>query len=1035
MREYKGFNKLTGRINSFFPKALTILNLLFLTHLLLSQTANLRIKHYSLEEGISHRLVTKVMKDDRGFIWLATPNGLNRFDGYDFLHFSAYQDASRKVSGNYVGDIVTHQSGKLVIFYKDKEHIFDFFDPHTFSIQPIDLKEKLGVNGKIIDAFAEPGGEVFIYWQEKNNGIISKIDFDGTKIDLYRFPKKSSKLDVQGNLVKRDNGDFVVFDEDLGFIKVNDSGVVALQVKSGLDFRNTDIHITYLKEDKMGRLWLSIAEYLGVFLLDEDVFKNFSTPLGEVSIARLWEDNSGNLLFAQTDGIIFPAVQKVFLLDRVGRWRDFSFMTQIAKYLIDLESDNFNGLILATCDTGLKIVDNKNSIIQTYLNEPSENGARNRIIRGITSNGKNKIYITQEKEHWFELDALDNQLRSIDLKDKRTGNPIKINCSKKLYYDSSSHYLWGFTCDKDFGGSWLLKVNPENGETERFRFTNKIRSFTKGKDGNFWIISAVNTNDTELYVFNPVTNKYTLYRTPEGQNSLKNAFPLTIQTYGDNELLIGTLDGLYRINTTTHTLDIYGVEDGLSSNTIEVILKISEDELLLGTSRGLNLFNLKTRENVVYLSKDGLSSNHVYGIEPAAENTYWVSTIMGLTHFNLHNKSSRTFFKEDGLTHNEFNRFAHFNDNNGRYYFGGVNGINAFDEKTLLVSKAAPKVILTKMEYFKADVNKTVSIEKDLSKIQAIKLGPNDKYLHLSFMLPDYNSPEKNQFKVKLEGLDEEWQLLRNQNHLLYNTLPDGAYQLKIVGANTSGNWGTEPLIIDIVKSPKFYKTIHFWILITFLILVLVQLINQFKFNQKLRAERLRTKLSSDLHDEVSGLLAGIAMQSELMSMDVSAPHEKEQLENISQKSRAAMSRMGDVLWSIDARNNKLDDLLLRMTSHAAEILDPLNFNWRFDVFNLNRHQEIPVLKKENLYFIFKEAINNVAKHSSGDDVVVSIGNESNHFLLKVKDNGEKKVKTDKFEKEGQGLKNMKMRAEKIGAILNYGYHKGFFVHLKMSKI
>ena len=115
--------------------------------------------------------------------------------------------------------------------------------------------------------------------------------------------------------------------------------------------------------------------------------------------------------------------------------------------------------------------------------------------------------------------------------------------------------------------------------------------------------------------------------------------------------------------------------------------------------------------------------------------------------------------------------------------------------------------------------------------------------------------------------------------------------------------------------------------------------ISRYHANQELRVERLRTKLSSDLHDEVSGLLAGIAMQTDLIQMLTKEEENRERLKKIGETSRSAMSKMGDVIWSVDARKDKFEDLLLRMQEHAAEILQPLGIQYNFDIgdFNINK--------------------------------------------------------------------------------------------------
>ena len=197
-----------------------------------------------------------------------------------------------------------------------------------------------------------------------------------------------------------------------------------------------------------------------------------------------------------------------------------------------------------------------------------------------------------------------------------------------------------------------------------------------------------------------------------------------------------------------------------------------------------------------------------------------------------------------------------------------------------------------------------------------------------------------------------------------------------------------------------------------------------------MKVERIRTKLSSDLHDEVSGLLAGIAMQTELLEMVTSDKNNKPKLAKITKISRSAMSRMSDVIWSIDSRKDTVEDLVARMTEHTKDILDPLNIAWKMDLDHINREHKIPVLYRENLYFIFKEAINNIGKHSTANLVRIYFGNKNKLFELSIQDNGAPKENPLQSNKQGQGLSNMVMRAQKIDASLRIATTNGYLVKL-----
>ena len=178
-------------------------------------------------------------------------------------------------------------------------------------------------------------------------------------------------------------------------------------------------------------------------------------------------------------------------------------------------------------------------------------------------------------------------------------------------------------------------------------------------------------------------------------------------------------------------------------------------------------------------------------------------------------------------------------------------------------------------------------------------------------------------------------------------------------------------------------------------------------------------------------------MQSDVLQMQVADSKSKERLNQIAEVSRRAMSKMSDVIWSIDSRKDKVEDLLHRMREHADEMLIPLNIVYQMHISKLERQKKIPATLRQDLYFIFKEAINNVAKHSSANKVNITFKNDGAEFLMIIKDNGKPSALKDRVngKKSGQGLANLAMRAQRIKAELDIDKgEEGYTIRLKRKK-
>ncbi len=202
-----------------------------------------------------------------------------------------------------------------------------------------------------------------------------------------------------------------------------------------------------------------------------------------------------------------------------------------------------------------------------------------------------------------------------------------------------------------------------------------------------------------------------------------------------------------------------------------------------------------------------------------------------------------------------------------------------------------------------------------------------------------------------------------------------------------------------------------------------------YRLQQALKIERMRVQISSDLHDDVGTLLAGLAMQSEALEL-TAQEKDKSKLKRISEISRNAMAHMRDTVWAIDARKDKLENLLDRMREHAEETLTPRDIRFDMQVDNLSLKQNLSTNIRQNLYLIFKEAVTNAAKHTNGDTLTVSLKKSGEGFEMRISDNGQVIEKT--YKTTGLGTSNMQMRAEKIDGKLEINRENGFCVTLRM---
>lgn len=214
-----------------------------------------------------------------------------------------------------------------------------------------------------------------------------------------------------------------------------------------------------------------------------------------------------------------------------------------------------------------------------------------------------------------------------------------------------------------------------------------------------------------------------------------------------------------------------------------------------------------------------------------------------------------------------------------------------------------------------------------------------------------------------------------------------------------------------------------------FLVAVLLGLFyRNFQQQQAKIVEELRTKLSADLHDEVGSILSGIAMQAEILEIDLDKEN-KEQLNKLAQMSRQAMAQMRDTVWALDARKDNWGGLVDRLHDHAAELLEPKNMAFALEIEGINRQKQLHPEVRQHLYLIGKEAITNAAKHSNGDQLQILLKQQGELFEMFIQDNGEL-AQASRRSSSGLGLSNIQMRAEELGAQLSIRRGNGFGIAL-----
>ncbi|MBX2964898.1 MAG: hypothetical protein KF845_02045 [Cyclobacteriaceae bacterium] len=479
------------------------------------------------------------------------------------------------------------------------------------------------------------------------------------------------------------------------------------------------------------------------------------------------------------------------------------------------------------------------------------------------------------------------------------------------------------------------------------------------------------------------------------------------------------------------------VDDGaeaFGSSDKEVQLLLSGNQIYAAEYRPGD--SLKTK-----LLYDG--SRHAYQFNDLVmdkNRTLWITTNENLVRYNTINKQERIFDDTQELDISGV-KYGMETDRQGRIYIKSNNGLVWFDPMKMNENEdEAVEVKFTSFKIFNHDVpigfDSTVNrsrLDQHIAYTPKVRIRPSENFFGFGFSALYFEGLKKINYRYRLKGFNDDWVENGTTNFVSFTGLNPGRYTLEVTGTTNPQKWYSKITTIEIEVLPPFWRT--WWFITAVVVLVAVSLYgtHQYRVNQKLQVERLRTKIASDLHDEVGSSLTRISIYSDLLNSGVEERQKHDYLKSIQETSREVVGTMSDIVWSIDNRSDKLGDLLLRMKDFASQLLSPRNIEFEFITHFRDDSIILSPRLKQNLYLIFKEALHNIVKHAQAKRVRINIGNNSSGFIMRIKDDGI--GLKDSTNTTGNGLRNMQKRAKDIGAQVNMANQNGTVIEVSRGTL
>ena len=922
------------------------------------------------DDGLPFRSITCMTQDYNDVLWFGTEIGLIRYDGCDFKVYNSDKTNPLYIKDEQIGD-------NLEIDFKTK--ILWFFA--NSKLYSLDLSSDAvtaygaayGIKSSVMRLLKTSDGSIWIATDDfltakkgQAKQYLKKF-IDGKFVVKAAIPRPQI---AYSRLIETENNG-VLWSTSQSSLKYDAHGnLLDTFHLSNYNWHGSEMNFTVSFYDHKNTHYFFPKKERGIFSLNETDLSVTQIFKSELQFYEAIEDHQGYVWFASNT--------ELFRKDLDGNFTDYTAQlksrleySKIMKLFIDK-----NNLLWVATDNGLFKIRTGDNLFTTLF--ASKNKGWGNTMRGIFEDSKGTIFAKCESQNQLFYKTIEGKI-----------DTLHLNIDESVLEDSqyvSNFYVLDSKQKNAFTlGQSLLKINLENGDTksyDQFRASITFKGqnpLIKLKNGKLLFGQSL----SRLVLFDPETEtSETVFKNKVLETDYAD-FRYFEESKTDGVVWIGTQsDGLLKIHLDGRLEKVYSksTSPGISRNYILVIEEDLEGNLWIGTyGGGLNYISADGKTVKIYSTAEGLPNANVVGIlADESKNNLWLSTYNGLSCFNKQTKIFRNFYAEDGLSHFEFNYSSFFKDSQGTFYFGGMNGLNSFKPKEPLRKSDAPTLRLTEISGYNSKNKSAFKTNYCQKEFKILEVSPYDQYFEIDWMMPSYFQNKKNTFNTTLQGFENRWFYQGNSTSIRYNQLPAGDYVLKVKGTDSRGNETASILSIPIHVKQIFYKR---WWFITLAILALFGLIYsifRYRLQQAIAMERLRTKISSDLHDDVGSLLSGLAMQTELLEANASDA-DKTRLHKIANISRNAVSQMRDLVWSIDSRRESIGDLIERMRELAEELLLPNDIAFKMDTSNIkNFDRKLLAQTKQDIFLIFKEAINNITRHSDADFVEINFTNNSN---------------------------------------------------------
>jgi ligand-binding sensor domain-containing protein/signal transduction histidine kinase len=911
----------TGKVTNNNMRFLIILlaGIAFLPHLNVFGQAQhivqnqLKFKYLTVDDGLSNNHVQSITEDAYGFIWIATDNGINRFDGQNIIQFRHIPEDTNSILSNIVKVVYADGHNNLWVGSQDGLNLFDYNLNNFTKFRHKDLKEPLG---EVEDIAEDRQGKI---WIGSTNGLFY-FDIKNQSLGSYKSSEKINEGlptdHIYRIMADRYNNLWLsCYDKGICIFNQQDQTFKCYVTETGNEKSLSDIRIERFYEDSEGNIW--IGTYSNGLNLFNPVQKNFTRLIPDPDnsyssrVRTFFEDNRNNFFAGTRGGLYLWGKKERKFIHYAYSEHKFSILNSnsiLCSYI------SKNGVLwLGTFAGGVNYSDLYRKSFVLYRSKPDD-------IYFLNTPNVYSILEDNDQHVWI---GTDNGLNKLNQKTNTfqyyvnipgDKNSLSYNDVKALALDEKGN-LWIGTNNGglDYYNQKLkiFKHYKSDSSDINSLACNKIYGLLYDSQKALWILSNSNID-------NQFSNIDILLKGSNRFIHLKEKAYFGITECQSGDIWIGSIGGVWHFNRLDSVFTLISNESMIGK--VYTVKEDSRNNIWIGSDLGLTKYETNHETFTHFQEDQGQPFDIVYGILEDKQKNLWVSTNYGLVKFinAVEDKDSiafRVYDKQDGLQSRQFNYNACFVNNHGEMFFGGINGFNAFYPENISDNPFKPKVLITGLKIFNNDVKigaqiyGKVILKKAINETDTLKLSYKIKTFTLEFAALHYSMPEKNQYKYFLKGFDKTWQNVTHRNDATYTNLQPRKYTFMVMASNNDGKWDEVPASIIIIITPPFWHTALFKISFVLLVMSLFSGIYLYRVNrlkrQQIHLESLVKQRTSEVEEKNNKLLEQTYLLNETNTL---LEERQQQIEEQSEELRTQKEELESTNEYLNSTNSLLEE-------------------------------------------------------------------------------------------------------------------------------